>query len=183
MHSTNKRWFNRFGNKNISYPLAASLRWKFFPARLPLAHPGSQPIYLLKLALTLAIILWLVYYLHTHEILATLAQIKPAVLGICFALVLLNLTLQFWKWHLLLLSVNPAISARASLFSLFAGFPLGLITPGRWGELGRALFITEIEKSEVVVLAVIDKLYNFFVTRRFLCEPWRAFGCFRSCSS
>ena len=38
---------------------------------------------------------------------------------------------------------------RQSLRSLFGGFALGLITPGRLGELGRCVFVREDERAHL----------------------------------
>lgn len=40
------------------------------------------------------------------------------------------------------------------------GFPLGIITPGRFGEIGRGFLIKSIPKQTTLVLAVVDKTTN-----------------------
>ncbi len=51
---------------------------------------------------------------------------------------------------------------QASLRSLFGGFALGLITPGRLGELGRCVFVRKTERAEVAVLNLLDRLLDFW---------------------
>jgi glycosyltransferase 2 family protein len=53
-------------------------------------------------------------------------------------------------------------SLRRSLRSLFGGFALGLITPGRLGELGRCAFVRQEERAQVALLTVFDRLLDFW---------------------
>ncbi len=41
-----------------------------------------------------------------------------------------------------------------------AGFPLGIVTPGRFGEIGRGFLIECIPKQTSIALAVVDKTTN-----------------------
>lgn len=119
---------------------------------------------LLKLALTLAILAWLIYYLRSNDLLAVMWQVKPSAIIFALALLPVNLGLQFLKWHYLLrTAASRNTSPRASLFSLLAGFPLGLITPGRWGELGRAFFLPQLKPTRVVLLAAMDKIFDLLI--------------------
>ncbi|NUO81030.1 flippase-like domain-containing protein [candidate division KSB1 bacterium] len=60
-----------------------------------------------------------------------------------------------------------SLTPRASLFSLLAGFPLGLITPGRWGELGRAFFLPQVNRHQVMLLAALDKVFDLLINLLF----------------
>lgn len=78
--------------------------------------------------------------------------------GACFMLLLL---IRAYKWHGLMAAtgIRPL---RVSLRSLFGGFALGLITPGRLGELGRCVFVRKNERAEVAVLNLLDRLLDFW---------------------
>ncbi len=80
------------------------------------------------------------------------------------ALLLPNVLLQMVKWLYILRLANPAISVRAAYRSLVVGFPLGFVTPGRLGEIGRALFIQEISQMRALRLVALDKISNLLVT-------------------
>lgn len=121
-------------------------------------------LYLFKLLLSFAILSYLISHLRLHELLATLRAVRPAALMVACALLPLNLALQFFKWHYLLrCTVRTAISPRTSLYSLIAGFPFGLLTPGRWGELGRAFFLPQINERKTMVLAAFEKVFDLLV--------------------
>jgi uncharacterized membrane protein YbhN (UPF0104 family) len=76
----------------------------------------------------------------------------------CF---LVLLFLRAYKWHRLLAAVGKT-HVRQSLRSLFGGFALGLITPGRLGELARCVFVREEERAQVALLTLLDRLLDLW---------------------
>jgi uncharacterized membrane protein YbhN (UPF0104 family) len=69
--------------------------------------------------------------------------------------------LRTYKWHRLMVAAgNPRL--RQSVRALFGGFALGLITPGRLGELGRCIFVRHAERAQVGLLTVYDRLLDFW---------------------
>jgi uncharacterized membrane protein YbhN (UPF0104 family) len=74
---------------------------------------------------------------------------------------LVLLFLRAYKWHTLMAAAGKGHLGQ-SLRSLFGGFALGLITPGRLGELGRCVFVREQERTQVVLLTVFDRLLDFW---------------------
>jgi uncharacterized membrane protein YbhN (UPF0104 family) len=77
---------------------------------------------------------------------------------VCFQILLI---LRAYKWHLLMATAGKS-RLRRSLRSLFGGFALGLITPGRLGELGRCVFVRGDERAQVALLTVLDRLLDFW---------------------
>lgn len=86
----------------------------------------------------------------------------PASLLIATALFVPNLFLQWYRWHLLLRLINPAVPRSESVVSLLGGMVAGFVTPGRIGEVGRTLFLQKEDRLQALGLVVIDKLYAFF---------------------
>ncbi len=78
-------------------------------------------------------------------------------------LLLPNLLLQWIRWHFLLREIQPDVRFSESASSLFGGMVVGLITPGRIGELGRSLFLKRIDRLHALGMVFLDKLYAFFV--------------------
>jgi hypothetical protein len=76
----------------------------------------------------------------------------------CF---LVLLFLRTYKWHRLMAAAGKN-HLRRSMRTLFGGFALGLITPGRLGELGRCVFVRDEERSQVALLTVLDRLLDFW---------------------
>lgn len=117
-------------------------------------------ISVLKAVLTAGVLLWLIRALEVDRLLETLRHANLGPLVIAAALLPVNILLQVWKWRELLRLLDRRCTWSQSWFSLIAGYPLGLVTPGRWGELGRAFFLKEFDKLQVVQLAAVDKIYN-----------------------
>lgn len=78
----------------------------------------------------------------------------------CAALLLPNIALAFVKWRYLLKNRFSGIRNRQVFGSLLFGYTLGLVTPGRLGELGRGLFFQDRDRVVITGLAVLDKLAN-----------------------
>jgi uncharacterized membrane protein YbhN (UPF0104 family) len=87
----------------------------------------------------------------------------PAYIWISVTLLIPNLLLQWYRWHFLLCTIEPAVPVMESVGSLFGGVLMGFITPGRIGELGRSLFLKETDRWQAFGLAFIDKLYSLVV--------------------
>jgi uncharacterized membrane protein YbhN (UPF0104 family) len=105
--------------------------------------------------------------LHTDILLATFQKANGRYLAAAAALLIPNLGVQWVKWHYLLTRVDSALPRRDSLKSLLAGFPLGMMTPGQLGEIGRGWMIYHIPKKTTLTLAVIDKASNLIVSVAF----------------
>lgn len=54
------------------------------------------------------------------------------------------------------------VSLRQSLRTLFGGFALGLVTPGRLGELARCVFVCEENRTQVALLTLLDRILDFW---------------------
>jgi len=74
---------------------------------------------------------------------------------------LVLLFLRGYKWHRLLAAAGKDHLCR-SMRTLFGGFALGVITPGRLGELGRCVFVRDEERAQVALLTVLDRLLDFW---------------------
>ena len=118
---------------------------------------------LLKLAITAIVLTIVARYIQPAKIFSTILSVHPVFLLCAATMLIPNLFLQQIKWLLLLRRIDGNASSIAAWHSLLAGYPLGLATPGRWGELGRAIFLPEYPRTTVAALAAIDKLMNFAV--------------------
>jgi len=75
-------------------------------------------------------------------------------------LVGLNFWIQYRKWAFLLRRGMLQVTAGQVVGSILVGYTLGIVTPGRLGELGRGLFFENGKKLHVSSLAVVDKFSN-----------------------
>lgn len=105
-----------------------------------------------------AVIVWRVPFAGLRAAFRSLetGSLLPALF--CF---LILLFLRAYKWHRLMAAAGKS-RIRQSLRALFGGFALGLITPGRLGELGRCVFVREEERAQVALLTVFDRLLDFW---------------------
>ena len=109
----------------------------------------------------LILLFWLVA--SPEELCHSLLAADHLLLILAIAGSLAGVGIQWRKWHELLLSIRPATRAGESLRSLLVGFSLGMVSPGRVGELGRgALF--EGRRVEAVTLAGIDRALSAGIT-------------------
>ena len=72
----------------------------------------------------------------------------------------LNIYFQYLKWRILTSDLRPYISSPQVLYTLFAGFFLGAVTPGRVAELGRGYLIKTHSQVKLAGLTAIDKAFN-----------------------
>ncbi len=86
----------------------------------------------------------------------TLESLLPGIFSV-FVLVVL----RAYKWHCMLTAAGK-FRLQQSLRTLFGGFSLGLITPGRIGELGRCLFVRKDERTQVALLTFLDRSLDFW---------------------
>jgi len=93
---------------------------------------------------------------------STLAKLDAALLAPALICVAAMLAVRSLKWHRLLLAGSyPAVPGESAR-SLFGGFALGLVFPGRIGELGRCLFVAESERPRVLLLNILDRALDLW---------------------
>ncbi len=119
---------------------------------------------LAKTAISLSLLLLLLHLVASPaELVGNLLAADALLLALAFAGSLAGVAIQWRKWHELLVSIRPTTRAYESLRSLLVGFSLGMVSPGRVGELGRgALF--EGRRVEGVVMAGADRACSAGVT-------------------
>ena len=98
-----------------------------------------------------------------QELLRTASGLDLRFTGAALALLPPGLLLQWLKWRVLLRTAAPEVSDGDALRSLLAGFGLGLVTPGRVGEIGRGLVLPG-RRMAATQLAACDRLLSAVVT-------------------
>ncbi|RMH94046.1 MAG: UPF0104 family protein [Calditrichaeota bacterium] len=118
----------------------------------------------LKLLIGLGLIGWLYLEIDRREsVWQVLMSIRPDYLLLSGLLLVPNLLLAYGKWRYLLSRRFQNITFGEAWGSLLLGYALGVITPGRLGELGRALYFEERDKMAVTGLNLLDKAANQMV--------------------
>ncbi len=103
-----------------------------------------------------AVIFWRVPFAGVRE---AFRNLEMGSLFLALFCLLVLLFLRAYKWHRLMATAGH-VHLRQSLRSLFGGFALGLITPGRLGELGRCVFVREEERAQVALLTIFERLLD-----------------------
>ena len=114
-----------------------------------------------QMFLSLGVVAVIVWRVRFADLRAAFRNLEMGNLFIALFCLLVLLFLRAYKWHGLMAAAGNG-HLRQSLRSLFGGFALGLITPGRLGELGRCVFVRENERAQVALLTVFDRLLDYW---------------------
>jgi uncharacterized membrane protein YbhN (UPF0104 family) len=87
---------------------------------------------------------------------AAFRNLELRSLSLAVFCILVLFVLRVYKWQCLMTAAGKP-RLQQSLRTLLGGFALGLITPGRLGELGRCLFVRKHERTEVALLTILDR--------------------------
>lgn len=117
----------------------------------------------LKIALAIALIGYVAWYLEPASLIVAAGQVGGGRLLVGGLLALVGLGVQWIKWQRVVWTKMPEASWVEGLYSLLGGAALGLVTPGRIGEVGRGVFLGR-ERASMTVLAGVDKLSSAVVT-------------------
>ena len=124
-----------------------------------------------KILITALLLGVLLVILNPLRLWNNLFDIDPFLIGMALLLGVVGVLVQWIKWQHLLQFYYPEITWSEGLKSLLIGFALGLVSPGRLGELGRGLFL-EGDRAALVGLAAADRCSSFVVT---LAAAWVGF--------
>ncbi len=113
--------------------------------------------------MTGAVLTLLIDRLTPHSIGVMFGLAPTWYLGAACLLTIPNILTQVAKWRYVLRLADPAISSQTAYRSLVVGFPLGFVTPGRLGEIGRALFVKQLRQVTTFKLVILDKVSNMLI--------------------
>jgi uncharacterized membrane protein YbhN (UPF0104 family) len=139
---------------------------------------------ILRVAVTMAALAFLVLTVDPRRVLAQLAEARLAYLGAAFSLFVLSLVVRAYRWFVLLQGLDPDVPFGRLLYLYFVGQFFSTFLPsGYGGDVVRALELTQdTESSAAIGTVLLDRatglLVNFaiglivlpFVAARL--EPW-----------
>ncbi|HPN46286.1 MAG TPA: lysylphosphatidylglycerol synthase transmembrane domain-containing protein [bacterium] len=128
----------------------------------PVLH-NKALLFCIKILIAALLLLSLRGKIGGGQITAAFQNARIGFIIFSFLLLGVNIFLQFKKWQLLVRLAKPEVGNNEILSSLLAGMTLGLVTPGRIGEFGRAMFIKNFKWSEALGLVMIDKIFAVVV--------------------
>ncbi len=127
----------------------------------PVRRPMRKILYfILKSVLTVFILYYIIDKIQVTSLKTEWYGISwfPLITGM--VLTMPNVYIQHLKWKYLVRIIHPDLPNRQIFQSLMCGFSIGLVTPGRLGELGRGLYIHTDNHSPLIGLAIIDKMFS-----------------------
>jgi uncharacterized membrane protein YbhN (UPF0104 family) len=105
-----------------------------------------------------SVTLWRVSFVDLR---AAFRSLDRGSLYLAFFCILALMVLRAYKWHSLMSAVGN-FRFQQSMRTLLGGCALGLITPGRIGELGRCIFVRKRERTQVGILTLLDRALDFW---------------------
>ena len=117
---------------------------------------------ILKIVIALSVLYFVIKKVNFLDIYNALVNpLRPGFIILALLLFIPNLLLQWQRWHYLLKLIKPTIYYKNSFVSLMGGMVVGFITPGRLGEVGRPLFLWDIDRLQAAGMVFLDKFYSF----------------------
>ncbi len=114
-----------------------------------------------QLVISLGVAVVIVWRVPFAGLRAAFRNLEMGSLFLALLCLLVLLFLRAYKWHRLMAAAGKGYLPQ-SLRSLFGGYALGLITPGRLGELGHCAFVRKDERAQVALLTVYDRLLDLW---------------------
>lgn len=124
----------------------------------------SKIIFFIKIGVAILTLLLLIKSIQLESLWNVFKSANwPYMLTVIF-LIIPNILVQTLKWHYILRLANSAVPFLTAYKSLIVGFPLGFVTPGRLGEIGRAFYVPELSQFKTFKLVILDKTTNLSLT-------------------
>ena len=124
----------------------------------------SVAITALKAVLAVAVLGALILVIDVDALLASARAAEVWWMVLALALLPINLMLEAWLWHRLILLEAPSTRFSTAAGALLAGYALGTFTPGRVGDFaGRAFYLSHSDKWAVSAVVFVERLFSMWV--------------------
>ncbi|MBU0508518.1 flippase-like domain-containing protein [bacterium] len=123
------------------------------------ATPRSPLKIAVRIVLTAGLLALLFWQVRWRDVWTVVMSLNGGVVFWAFLLWIPTQCFQFAKWNLLAREAGDGVSRADIHRGYWVGFTLGLITPGRIGQFGRALALHNCSLSRAVGLTVIERGY------------------------
>jgi len=127
-------------------------------------RPRRVRALLYKLTATIILLGLISLFLKPERVWKLFSDVQPLSLLIVIGLSVVGLAIQWTKWQLLLGSVRPQTTIGESLASLLVGFTLGMVSPGRIGEVARGIILPADSRASSLGAASADRLCSAAIT-------------------
>ena len=116
-------------------------------------------LYVVKLLLTVSALVALGVVVEWGAILTAASEARLGWALAALALLPVNVGLEAYRWHRLVVRLAPEVGFRTALAAVVAGYPLGQLTPGRVGDyVGRALYLRAVPPGASAALTFAERM-------------------------
>jgi len=116
-------------------------------------------VYALKTIVAVGLIVLLVRTIRVAALEEAVAGANSLWIAIAFLLMPINVVLQVFRWRTAIRAEMPEVTFTQSFSSFLGGASMGIITPGRVGEIGRVFLLRPRSRIRLAGLHVLDKLF------------------------
>ena len=117
---------------------------------------------LAKFSVTVYVVYFLSKKVPLVSVITSLFQVRLLFLGIAVVLGLIFTLVKAYKWYLLIKDLELDISFLSAIDGYLSGMSLGIVTPGRIGEVGRIIEVPGEKKLAGVGLVLWDKIFDLW---------------------
>jgi len=122
----------------------------------------KNKILFLKIMISLVLIYVIFKKVGLSKLYDSLTKINYLYILPIILLFFLLVFFRAYKWHYLL-NRKFKVNFKTSLKSLLEGMAIGLLTPGRVGELSRAAFLKIKKKKQTLSLIIFDRIVDLYI--------------------
>lgn len=120
---------------------------------------------ILSATLGIGIIILLLYFSDTKEVISVLSKIHPIWIVLAILAYNINWVLRGYRWQIILDSMGQKIRLKESISLTILGNFINLVTPAKIGDFARAFVLKrnkDIDISKGLSSVVIDRILDFF---------------------
>jgi uncharacterized protein (TIRG00374 family) len=117
----------------------------------------------IRILVTFGLLFLLFWQVRWSNIVAAIEGINPSLFIMACFLWIPTQIFQFYKWKLFAREAGEQVSRGDLHRSYWVGYTLGVITPGRIGQIGRALALHNCSMTRAISLSVIERGYTALV--------------------
>lgn len=119
---------------------------------------------LLRIVLTFLILGIVILKVDATRIFRAFQSLNVSYFVLAIGIVPVNLCAQFYRWNFMLKTGSFEVNRKEVFRSILTGLTLSLVTPGRIGEIGRALYVRSSHPIRIAGLVLLEKIFAFFAT-------------------
>jgi uncharacterized membrane protein YbhN (UPF0104 family) len=125
-------------------------------------HPATRWVF--KIVVTALFVVIVNRSITLADAIALAGKLSPGTVATALLFSALSIVCQVRRWTLLLEADGFKVVRVAALRMVFVGHCLAFLTPGRFGELFRGVSFAPDRRADVIVLTIVDKLFNLAAT-------------------